>query len=85
MNSSRKAISSLIALITILLAGAGSSGATYLVLSPGLSSETIAGPEGAAGLVGESGPPGPQGVQGVQGERGLLQAKGSPFPFFHNR
>lgn len=76
MKNSRQGISSLIALIAILLAGAGSSGATYLVLSPGLSPETIVGPEGLAGPIGERGPAGPQGIQGEQGLPGEDGARG---------
>ncbi len=68
-------ISSVVALMGMLIVGLGSSGVTYAALSAGLS-QVIPGEEGPIGPRGERGPPGPQGVTGPQGERGLQGIQG---------
>jgi len=72
-------MSGVISLVAILLAGVGSSAATYLVLpeiSTGTSGER--GPAGAQGLQGERGLPGPQGEQGAPGDVGVVGPRGPP-------
>ena len=68
MSRSMIGMSSVIALVGMLLVGVGSSAATYLVL-PEISSGTMSG-EGPAGPQGEPGPQGPQGERGQPGPQG---------------
>ncbi len=84
MRNSRMGMSSVIALVGMLLVGAGSSAATYLVL-PQSSPGTIGGersPPGPQGPQGERGLPGPRGEQGAPGGggAGVVGPQGPPGP-----